>query len=64
MGDALDHLNNRTKMEWHSSLNIDYAPKRNYRRTSIIGTIGQQKAPSICVRLSTLTWSRSQDEQC
>lgn len=40
MGDALDHLNNRTKMEWHSSLNIDYAPKRNYRRTSIIGTIG------------------------
>ena len=40
MGDALDHLNNRTKMEWHSSLNIDYAPTKNYRRTSIIGTIG------------------------
>lgn len=40
MGDALDHLNNRTKLEWHCSLNIDYAPKKNYRRTSIIGTIG------------------------
>lgn len=40
MGDALDHLDNRTKMEWHASLNIDYSPKKNYRRTSIIGTIG------------------------
>ena len=48
MGDALDHLNNRTKMEWHSSLNIDYAPPKMYRRTSIIGTIGQQSFEVMC----------------
>ena len=41
MGDALDHLSNRTKLEWTSSLNTDYTPKKNYRRTSIIGTIGR-----------------------
>lgn len=40
MGDALDHLANRTKMEWQCNLNIDYQPKKNHRRTSIICTIG------------------------
>lgn len=40
MGDALDHLNRRTKLEWTCSLNIDYHPKKVYRRTSIICTIG------------------------
>jgi hypothetical protein len=40
MGDALDHLANRTKLEWQCNLNIDYVPKKNHRRTSIICTIG------------------------
>lgn len=40
MGDALLHLSNRTKLEWQANLNTEYTPKRNHRRTSIIGTIG------------------------
>lgn len=40
MANALDHLANRTKLEWTSSLNIQYQPPKNFRRTSIIGTIG------------------------
>ncbi|KKA17771.1 Pyruvate kinase [Rasamsonia emersonii CBS 393.64] len=34
-----DHLSNRMKLEWHSKLHTDMAPAKNYRRTSIIGTI-------------------------
>jgi pyruvate kinase len=30
------------KLEWTSKLNPDYRPAKNYRRTSIIGTIGKQ----------------------
>ena len=41
MANAIDHLSNRTKLEWSSKLNTDMQPKRNYRRTSIIGTIGK-----------------------
>ncbi|KAL1998804.1 hypothetical protein VTN02DRAFT_5549 [Thermoascus thermophilus] len=37
---SLDHLSNRMKLEWHSKLSTEMAPARNYRRTSIIGTIG------------------------
>jgi len=40
MGDALAHLSNRTRLEWTSSLDTNYTPKRNHRRTSIICTIG------------------------
>ncbi|KAL9578976.1 MAG: hypothetical protein Q9212_005376 [Teloschistes hypoglaucus] len=41
MGDALDHMaSGRTRIEWTSSLDTEYKPHRNYRRTSIIGTIG------------------------
>ncbi|KAL1966356.1 hypothetical protein VTN77DRAFT_4498 [Rasamsonia byssochlamydoides] len=36
----LDHLSNRMKLEWHSKLSTDVIPAKNYRRTSIIGTIG------------------------
>jgi hypothetical protein len=43
MGDALLHLANRTKLEWTCNLNTEYTPKRNYRRTSIICTIGESK---------------------
>lgn len=41
MANALDHLNaGRTRTEWLSQLNTEYQPARNYRRTSIICTIG------------------------
>jgi len=38
---ALDHLSSgSTKIEWLSSLNTEFKPSKNYRRTSIICTIG------------------------
>ncbi|KAK4697446.1 pyruvate kinase, partial [Lecanoromycetidae sp. Uapishka_2] len=41
MADSLDHLDTgRTQIEWLSNLNTEYRPKTNYRRTSIICTIG------------------------
>ncbi|KAL8820244.1 MAG: hypothetical protein Q9191_007555 [Dirinaria sp. TL-2023a] len=41
MADALDHLSSgRTRIEWLSSLDTEFKPKKNYRRTSIICTIG------------------------
>jgi pyruvate kinase len=41
MANALDHLNaGRTRIEWLSQLNTEYTPAKEYRRTSIIGTIG------------------------
>ncbi|KAK2810671.1 hypothetical protein FQN50_002711 [Emmonsiellopsis sp. PD_5] len=40
MANSLDHLTNKMKLEWHSKLNCDFQPAKNYRRTSIIGTIG------------------------
>jgi hypothetical protein len=63
MGDALDHLSNRTKLEWTSSLNTEYTPKKNYRRTSIICTIGE----SLLVKASTHSsnkglYSRTEDK--
>ena len=62
MGDALDHLSNRTKLEWTSSLNTEYTPKKNYRRTSIICTIGE----SFLVKLQLLSnkglYSRTEDK--
>ncbi|PGH13888.1 pyruvate kinase [Polytolypa hystricis UAMH7299] len=40
MANSLDHLRHRMKLEWTSKLNTEYQPAKNYRRTSIIGTIG------------------------
>ncbi|KAF1810434.1 pyruvate kinase [Eremomyces bilateralis CBS 781.70] len=41
MANALDHMNaGRTRVEWLSQLNTEYQPPKNYRRTSIICTIG------------------------
>lgn len=38
---ALEHLSSgSTKIEWLSQLDTDYTPTKNYRRTSIICTIG------------------------
>jgi pyruvate kinase len=35
-----NHFSNRMKLEWHSKLHPDMAPAKNYRKTSIICTIG------------------------
>jgi pyruvate kinase len=35
------HLTNRMKLEWHSKLDTDMVPAKNYRKTSIICTIGR-----------------------
>lgn len=43
---SLDHLSNRMKLEWHSKLNTEMVPAKNFRRTSIIGTIGMSN--SLC----------------
>lgn len=41
MADALNHQESgRTRIEWLSNLNTAYKPAKNYRRTSIICTIG------------------------
>ncbi|KAL8857897.1 MAG: hypothetical protein Q9178_005516 [Gyalolechia marmorata] len=41
MGDSLDHMaSGRTRIEWTSGLNTEYKPQKEYRRTSIICTIG------------------------
>ena len=37
----MEHLSSRTRYEWLAQLNTEYRPKKAYRRTSIIGTIGQ-----------------------
>jgi hypothetical protein len=40
---SLDHLSNRMKLEWHAKLNTDMVPAKNFRRTSIICTIGMSE---------------------
>ncbi|MCJ1343567.1 Pyruvate kinase [Peltigera leucophlebia] len=41
MADALDrHATDNTRIKWLSNLNTEFSPKKNYRRTSIICTIG------------------------
>ncbi|KAI9732713.1 MAG: Pyruvate kinase [Claussenomyces sp. TS43310] len=40
MATALEHLSSNTKIEWLSNLNTEFKPTKNYRRTSIICTIG------------------------
>lgn len=40
MASSIDHLSNRMKLEWTSKLNTEMQPAKNYRRTSIICTIG------------------------
>jgi pyruvate kinase len=43
MADAIAHLQaGRTRIEWLSQLNTEYAPKRQFRRSSIICTIGKE----------------------
>jgi len=40
MANSLGELGNRTRIEWLAQLDTQYTPPKNYRRTSIIGTIG------------------------
>jgi pyruvate kinase len=41
MADAIAHLQaGRTRIQWLSQLDTEYAPKRQFRRSSIICTIG------------------------
>ncbi|KAG9243641.1 pyruvate kinase [Calycina marina] len=40
MPTAADHLSAGSKIEWLSNLDTDHTPAKNYRRTSIICTIG------------------------
>lgn len=37
---ALNHLNLNNKIEWLAALDTAYSPEHNYRRSSIICTIG------------------------
>ena len=41
MANSLDHLSSRTRLEWLSGLNTEFHPEKNFRRTSIICTIGK-----------------------
>lgn len=40
LGSHVDHEASRNRIEWLSSLDTETKPGRNYRRTSIICTIG------------------------
>ena len=51
MADSLDHLSSRTRIEWLSSLNTEFVPKKNYRRTSIICTIGPKTNSSAKINI-------------
>jgi pyruvate kinase len=50
---SLDHLSNRMKLEWHSKLNTEMVPAKNFRRTSIIGTIGMSCPTTVEVFLTS-----------
>lgn len=42
MANSLTHQEyGRTRVEWLSNLNTEYTPPKNFRRTSIICTIGR-----------------------
>lgn len=44
MGDELKHFSSgQTRIKWLSALDTEFAPKKVYRRTSIICTIGQYR---------------------
>jgi len=60
---SLDHLSNRMKLEWHSKLNTEMVPAKNYRRTSIIGTIGMSSYPSLPSAASSLQVAMMSQEE-
>jgi pyruvate kinase len=63
MADAIAHLQaGRTRIEWLSQLNTEYAPKRQFRRSSIICTIGKKMLLLCNSKDGALTRYRSQDQ--
>lgn len=52
---SLDHLSNRMKLEWHAKLNTEMVPAKNFRRTSIICTIGMSELLNLILNIHTPT---------
>ena len=47
MADSVAHQEyGKTRVEWLSNLNTEYAPPKAFRRTSIICTIGRPQPPA------------------
>lgn len=69
MASSLDHQTyGKTRAEWLSNLNTEYKPPREFRRTSIICTIGtfvqKQLRPNVPDRSDVHTsLHRPQDQQ-
>jgi hypothetical protein len=53
----VDPTDVRTSLEWRAHLDINHIPERNYRRTSIIGTIGMLSFAALAGLLGLLRWT-------
>ena len=66
MASSLDHQAfGQTRAEWLSNLNTEYKPPREFRRTSIICTIGMSQATFMAKQTNNMLISslaRSQDQ--
>lgn len=50
MANSLDHLSTRNRLEWLAGLNTEFRPEKNFRRTSIICTIGKLADSMSCCK--------------
>lgn len=66
MASSLDHQAfGQTRAEWLSNLNTEYKPPREFRRTSIICTIGMSETTLMAKRTNKMlifALTRSQDQ--
>jgi hypothetical protein len=66
MASSLDHQAfGQTRAEWLSNLNTEYKPPREFRRTSIICTIGMSETELMAIRTNKMlifALTRSQDQ--
>ena len=66
MANSLTHQEyGRTRVEWLSNLNTEYTPPKNFRRTSIICTIGMhdtRRQRTQCACGAVLMLCRSEDQ--
>lgn len=66
MASSLDHQAfGQTRAEWLSNLNTEYKPPREFRRTSIICTIGMSRATFTVKQTTSMlisSFARSQDQ--
>ena len=66
MASSLDHQAfGQTRAEWLSNLNTEYKPPREFRRTSIICTIGMSRATFMAKQTNNMlisSFARSQDQ--